>query len=148
MVWDEVILLVLVRLQEQGPEAIIRRIEVEGGDGETVVFRTNHLKLSAAAYRERWQIELLLKRMRQALWIKTQAGASTSAVLSQVWTGLLAMLLVKCLHMRSRHGRSLSNLVALLRQQLCLPGLPAPAGPPFEPPPQPPAVQQPAFGMT
>jgi hypothetical protein len=66
IVRDEVIL--LVRLQQQGPEALMRRIEVEGEDGGTVVFVTNHLKLSAATvaavYRERWQIELLFKVYR------------------------------------------------------------------------------------
>ncbi len=36
----------------------------------------------------------------------------------QIWTALIAMLLLKYLQMRSTYGWSLSNLVALLRQQL------------------------------
>jgi IS4 transposase len=45
---------------------LMRRIEVEGEDGATVVFVTNNLKLSAttiaAIYRDHWQIELFSRR--------------------------------------------------------------------------------------
>ncbi len=148
IVRDEVVL--LVRLQQQGPEALMRRIEVEGGDGGTVVFVTNHLKLSAATvaavYRERWQIELLFKALKQTLRIKTFVGTSANAVLIQIWTALIAMLLVRYLQMRSRHGWSLSNLVALLRQQLFVyRDLQRWLDHPFEPPPQPPGLEQLAF---
>lgn len=119
IVRDEVIL--LVRLQEQGPEELMRRIEVEAEDGGTVVFVTNHRKLSAAAvaavYRQRWQIELWFKALKQTLRIKTFVGTSANAVLIQIWTAWIAMLLVKYLRMRSRYGWRLSNRVALLRQQ-------------------------------
>lgn len=145
IVRDEIIL--LVRLQEEGPEALMRRIEVEGEDGETVVFVTNHLKLAAATvaavYRERWQIELLFKALKQTLRIKTFVGTSANAVLIQIWTALIAMLLVKYLQMRSRYGWSLSNLVALLRQQLFVyRDLQRWLDHPFEPPPQPPGPVQ------
>jgi len=50
----------LVRIQEEGPVALMRRIEVWVEDKqEMIVLRTNHLKLAAATvaavYRERWQ---------------------------------------------------------------------------------------------
>jgi len=59
IVRDEVVL--LVRIQEEGPVALMRRIEVWVEDKqEMIVLRTNHLKLAAATvaavYRERWQI--------------------------------------------------------------------------------------------
>jgi hypothetical protein len=136
---DEVIL--LTRTQEAGPAALLRRIEVEGADGETVVLVTNHQKLSAATvaavYRERWQIELFFKALKQTLRIKTFVGTSANAVQIQIWTALIAMLLVKYLQLRSSFNWSLSNLVALLRQQLfvyrdLMTWLEAP----FEPPPQ------------
>jgi hypothetical protein len=118
---DEVI--VLVGQQEIGPEALLRRIEVWVEDKqETMVFVTNNLRLAAstiaAIYRERWQIELFFKALKQSLRVKTFVGTSENGVQTQIWTALIAMLVVKYLQLRSTFGWSLSNLVALLRQQL------------------------------
>jgi IS4 transposase len=83
---------------------------------------TNELKLSAATisaiYKERWQIELFFKALKQSLKIKTFVGTSASAVRTQIWTALIAMLLIKILQQRSTFAWTLSNLVALLRWNL------------------------------
>ena len=50
--------------------------------------------------------------------MKTFVGTSANALKTQLWTALIAMLLVKYLQLKSSFGWSLSNLVALLRQQL------------------------------
>jgi hypothetical protein len=118
---DEVI--VLLKLAAEGPECFLRRIEVWVEEKqETMVFVTNHLKLAAstiaAIYKDRWQIELFFKALKQSLKVKTFVGTSENAVQTQIWTALIAMLLVKYLQLRSTFGWSLSNLVALLRQQL------------------------------
>jgi hypothetical protein len=147
---DEVIL--LTKTQEQGPAALLRRIEVAGENGETVVFVTNHLKLSAATvaavYRERWKIELFFKALKQSLRVKTFIGTSANAVLIQIWTALIAMLLVRYLQLRSTFGWSLSNLVALLRLQLFVyRDLKAWLNQPFEPPPGVAAAEQLLLGL-
>jgi Transposase DDE domain/Domain of unknown function (DUF4372) len=121
IVRDEVI--VLCAQQEIGPQARLRRIEVWVEEKQqTLVFVTNHLKLAAstigAVYKERWAIELFFKALKQGLKIKTFVGTSENAVQTQIWTALIAMLLVKYLQLRSTFGWSLSNLIALLRQQL------------------------------
>ena len=89
---------------------------------ETLVFLTNHLAFGAttiaAIYKDRWQIELFFKALKQNLKIKTFVGTSANALKVQVWTALIAMLLLKYLQLRSRFGWSLSNLVALLRMNL------------------------------
>lgn len=118
---DEVI--VLTSQQEIGPEACLRRIEVWVEErNETMVFVTNNLKLAAstiaAIYKERWQIELFFKALKQSLKIKTFVGTSENAVRIQIWTALIAMLLLKYLQMRSTFAWSFSNLVALIRHQL------------------------------
>ena len=118
---DEVI--VLLKLAAEGRECFLRRIEVWVEEKqETMVFVTNHLKLAAstiaAIYKDRWQIELFFKALKQSLKVKTFVGTSENAVQTQIWTALIAMLLVKYLQLRSTFGWSLSNLVALLRQQL------------------------------
>jgi Transposase DDE domain len=83
---------------------------------------TNHLELAAttigAIYKERWQIELFFKTLKQNLKIKTFVGTSPNAVHTQIWTALIAILLVKCLQFRSKFQWALSNLIALLRWHL------------------------------
>ena len=118
---DEVIL--LAKQEALGAEAHLRRIEVWLEDKQdTIVFLTNNMKLAAstiaAIYKERWQIELFFKALKQSLKIKTFVGTTENAVQTQIWTALISMLMIKYLQMRSTFPWSLSNLVALLRQQL------------------------------
>ena len=101
----------------------LRRVEVDDPEkGGTLVFLTNHLEFGAttiaAIYKERWQVELFFKALKQNLKIKTFVGTSANALKVQVWTALIAMLLLKYLQLRSRFAWSLSNLVALLRMNL------------------------------
>lgn len=72
----------------------------------------------AAIYKERWQIELLFKALKQHLKIKTFVGTSENAVQVQRWIALLAMLLLKFLQLKSTWPWSLSNMAALLRFNL------------------------------
>jgi len=89
---------------------------------EEIQFLTNHLEFGtttiARIYKERWQIEIFFKSLKQLLRVKTFVGTSANALKTQIWTALIAMLILKYLKLRSSFGWSLSNLVALLRQQL------------------------------
>jgi hypothetical protein len=101
----------------------LRRIEaIHPETGQTLVFLTNLHKLSAATiaaiYKDRWQVELFFKALKQNLKIKTFVGTSANAVKTQIWTALICMLLLRYLLLRSRFGWSLSNLVAMLRMNL------------------------------
>jgi hypothetical protein len=118
---DEVV--ILASDKESAAPMRLRRIEVWLEDKQdTMVFVTNHLKLAAstiaAIYKDRWQIELFFKAIKQSLRIKTFIGTSENAVQTQIWTALIAMLLVRYLQLRSTWTWGLSNLVAMLRQQL------------------------------
>ena len=125
----------------------LRRIEMLRTDTNTVlVFLTNHFKLSAstiaAIYKDRWQIELFFKALKQNLKIKTFVGTSANAVHTQIWTALIAMLLLRFLQRSSTFGWSLSNLVALLRMHLfthrdLMTWLSQPYAAPPDPPPRP-----------
>lgn len=100
-----------------------RRVEVWVEEKQqTLVLLTNlrHLSAStiAAIYKQRWQIELFFKALKQHLRIKTFVGTSANAVHIQIWTALLTILLVKYLQFRSRCGWALSHLIALLRWNL------------------------------
>jgi hypothetical protein len=61
---------------------------------------------------------LFFKALKPSLKIKTVVGTSSNAVRTQIWTALIAMLLIKILQQRSTFGWALSNLVALLRWNL------------------------------
>jgi hypothetical protein len=117
------------QIELRGPKAIekcpypLRRIEAEDPDtGETLAFITNHVALGAstiaAIYKDRWQIETFFKALKQNLKIKTFVGTSPNAVKIQIWTALIAMLVLKFLQLWSKFHWSLSNLVALLRLNL------------------------------
>ena len=85
-------------------------------------FLTNNLKLSAttiaAIYRDRWKIELFFRALKQNTHVKSFLGTSANAVRTQIWTALIAILIVLYLRRKSRQGWSLSNLVAMLRMNL------------------------------
>jgi hypothetical protein len=116
----------IIRLRGASAQAcdqLLRRVEVLDPDkGEPLVFLTNNLRFGsttiAAIYKERWQIELFFKAIKQNLKIKTFLGTTANAVHTQIWTALLAMLLLKIMQLRAKFGWSLSNLVALLRMNL------------------------------
>lgn len=101
----------------------LRRVEIwDAQKQEVLVFLTNHYDFGAstisALYKERWQIELFFKALKQNLKIKTFVGTSPNAVKIQVWTALIAMLILRYLKLKSQFSWSLSNLVALLRMNL------------------------------
>jgi DDE family transposase/uncharacterized protein DUF4372 len=118
---QEITMLGYGQLGEKGLR--LRRIEVwDEKRQEKFVFVSNHMRLAASTidriYRERWQIETFFKSLKQLLKIKTFVGTSENAVLTQIWTALIAMLVLRWLKLKATYGWSLSNLLALLRQQL------------------------------
>ena len=88
----------------------------------SAAFLTNHVTVGsttiAAIYKDRWQIELFFKALKQNLKIKTFVGTSANALKVQVWTALIAMLILKYLQLKARFTWSLSNLLVLLRMNL------------------------------
>jgi hypothetical protein len=120
---DEIIELTSTRARRCGFPQHLRRIVVWLPEkAEELVLVTNHLTFGAttvaAIYKERWQIELFFKALKQNLHIKSFLGTSFTAICTQIWTALIAMLLLKWLRFRSTFGWSLSNLAALLRWNL------------------------------
>jgi len=119
---DEVIRLTGVKAKEKCPY-LLRRIEAYDPETDrTFIFLTNHHTFGAstisAVYKDRWQVELFFKALKQNLKIKTFVGTSANAVKIQIWTALIAMLILKYLQLKSQYNWSLSNLVSLLRMNL------------------------------
>jgi len=102
---------------------LLRRIEVWDKENEKfIVLLTNHFAFGATTiagiFKDRWQIEIFFKTIKQNLKIKTFVGTSPNALMIQIWTALIAVLLLKYLKFRSTFAWSLSNLVAMLRYNL------------------------------
>ena len=119
---DQLIRLTGAKARADYPERL-RRIVVWDGDNEReIVLLTNHLEFGAttiaAIYKERWKIELFFKALKQNLTVKTFVGTSENALRIQIWTALIALLLLKWLHHLSKAAWSLSNLASLLRLNL------------------------------
>ena len=101
----------------------LRRIELwDDTKKESIVLLTNHMTFGAttiaAIYKDRWQIEVFFKTIKQNLKIKTFVGTSANALMIQIWTALITILLLKYMMFRSQFGWSLSNLIAMLRYNL------------------------------
>ena len=122
IVSDQLIRFTGARASKDCPHKL-RRIEVwDHEKGREIVLLTNHLQFGAttisAIYKDRWQIELFFKALKQNLKVKTFVGTSENALYIQIWTALIAMLLIKYLQFKSSFGWSLSNMVAFLRWNL------------------------------
>lgn len=119
---DEVIEFSLNSSHEKCPIPLRRVVAMDDNDDGEVVFLTNNMKLDAQTiadiYRERWRIETFFRTIKQNFRIKSFVGTSFNAVMIQIWTALIAILVVKMLMLRSSFDWSLSNLVALLSMNL------------------------------
>lgn len=101
----------------------LRRVQYRDPEtGREYVFLTNRLDLSALEvaelYRRRWQIELFFKWIKQNLKIKAFYGTSKNAVLIQIWTALIAYLLLVWLKFKSKVGWGLLELSRLAQTML------------------------------
>jgi hypothetical protein len=87
--------------------------------------------------------QLFFKALKQNLKIKTFVGTSANALKIQIWTALVAMLILKYLQLKARYGWSLSNLVAFAADESVHPSrsLGLDRSPFEEPPPLPQLVQ-------
>ncbi len=143
---DQIIRLTGAQAQKKCPHLLRRIVIWDTRNERELVVLTNHLHFGATTladiYKERWQIELFFKTLKQNLRIKSFVGISENALRIQIWTALIALLLLKWLHHLSKAKWSLSNLASMLRLNLFTyrdlrDWLDDPFNtPPIEPPPQ------------
>ena len=119
---DEIIVLTGAQARKKCPHKLRRIVVWDEQHQREIVLLTNHLDFGATTiadiYKERWQIELFFKALKQNLRVKSFVGTTENALRIQIWTALIAMLLLKWLHHLSKAGWSLSNLASMLRLNL------------------------------
>ena len=119
---DQIIQLSGQKAEEKCPHQLRRVVVWDETQKRLISLLTNHLNFGAttisAIYKDRWEIETFFKTLKQHLKIKTFIGTSENALRIQIWTALIALLLLKYLHHLSRFGWSLSNLATMLRLNL------------------------------
>lgn len=116
---DEIIELTNTVSKEKYPHKL-RRIAVwDDINQQTIEIITNNFKWSAETiaqlYKCRWQVEIFFRDIKQLLHIKTFIGTSKNAVMIQIWTALITILILKYLKSISKYIWNLSNLVAFIR---------------------------------
>jgi len=95
---DQVIALVTKKSKKGYPERLRRVSYIDKERNKRLVFLTNNFdipaKTVADVYKQRWQVELFFKWIKQHLRFKRFYGTSENAVKSQIWVGLCIYLLV------------------------------------------------------
>ena len=101
----------------------LRRVAVWDQENHQVIeLLTNQFHWSsntiAELYKSRWQVEIFFRDIKQLLHIKSFIGTSENAVMIQIWTALITILILKALKAQSKFDWYLSNLVAFIRLNL------------------------------
>jgi hypothetical protein len=101
---------------------LLRVVTIEKDGGERFQFLTNNTTLAAstiaAAYKDRWEIENFFRFLKQNLKIKSFLSTSPNAVWTQIWTAVIAMLLLRYIQLKSKVNWGFSNLLYFLRMNL------------------------------
>lgn len=109
---------------ESYPEAV-RCIQCRDAERDEVyTYLTNNFSLSAAdialIYKNRWQIELFFKWIKQNLKIKTFLGTTENAVLTQIWVAMIYYLLLAYIKFQTKYAKSLLDLTRMFRETLLI----------------------------
>lgn len=98
----------------------LRRVAVwDEKNGQTIELITNQMTWAASTigelYKSRWQVEIFFREIKQNLHIKSFVGTTKNAVMIQIWTALITILILKALKAMAGYNWHLSNLVAFIR---------------------------------
>jgi hypothetical protein len=119
---DEIIELKNKSSKEKYPKKMRRVVVWDDINKQVVELITNQMTWSANTigelYKSRWEVEIFFRDIKQLLHIKSFIGTSENAVLIQIWTALITILILKVLKAMAKYNWHLSNLVAFIRLNL------------------------------
>jgi hypothetical protein len=122
LLMDEVIELTGNKSKDKYPKRLRRVVVWDEKNQQVIEVITNQMTWSANTiselYKSRWQIEIFFRDIKQLLHIKSFIGTSQNAVMIQIWTSLITILILKYLKALAKYKWYLSNLVAFLRLNL------------------------------
>jgi hypothetical protein len=119
---DEIVGFVLPQALEDYPNDL-RLVTYHDAEHEvTYEFLTDEFRLSASnialIYKQRWQIELFFKWIKQHLKIKTFLGTSKNAVMTQIWVAMIYFLLLAWIKFQTKFKGSLLELTRMIAEVL------------------------------
>ena len=98
--------------------ATLRRVVIKDETGKRITFLTNNFALKpeliADLYRQRWQVELFFKWIKQHLRIKTFYGTNENAVKTQIWIAVCTYVLIAIAKKRLHLPNSLHEILQIL----------------------------------
>jgi hypothetical protein len=116
---DEIIELKNKLSKEKYPNKLRRIALWDDVNKQEIEVLTNHMSWSANTigelYKSRWQVEIFFREIKQLLHIKSFIGTSENAVMIQIWTALITILVLKALKAIAQFDWNLSNLVSFIR---------------------------------
>ena len=119
---DEIIELTGIKTKEKYPKKLRRVALWDDKNQQTIEVITNQMSWTANTitelYKARWEVEIFFRDIKQQLHIKSFIGTSQNAVMIQIWTALITILILKALKAQAKHPWYLSNLVAFIRLNL------------------------------
>ena len=119
---DEIIELTGTKTKEKYPKKLRRVALWDEKNQQTIEVITNQMSWTANTitelYKARWEVEIFFRDIKQQLHIKSFIGTSHNAVMIQIWTALITILILKALKTQAKHRWYLSNLVAFIRLNL------------------------------
>jgi len=119
---DEIIELKNESSKEKYPKRLRRVAVWDDVNKQVIEIITNQMTWTANTigelYKSRWQVEIFFREIKQLLNIKSFIGTTENAVLIQIWTALITILILKVLKTMAKFNWHLSNLVAFIRLNL------------------------------
>lgn len=119
---DEIIELTGTKTKDKYPKKLRRVALWDDKNGQTIEVITNQMSWTANTitelYKARWEVEIFFRDIKQQLHIKSFIGTSQNAVMIQIWTALITILILKALKTIAKYPWYLSNLVAFIRLNL------------------------------
>jgi len=117
VICDQIGVLTVYYSSKDYPDAL-RRVVVKDDEGKRITFLTNNFALEptmiADLYRQRWQVELFFKWIKQHLRIKTFFGTSENAVKTQIWIAVCTYVLIAIAKKRLKLPNSLHEILQIL----------------------------------
>jgi len=99
---------------------LIRYYDDETGD--IIPFLTNNFYLApytiTQIYKDRWQVEIFFRWIKQNLKIKTFLGTNKNAVLTQIWVAMCYFLLLTYIKYQTKFSKSLFYLHRIIKETL------------------------------